>query len=106
MATYQISSIHDVEAQQQQQPDAQDEKKAAVVTATEQDSSTRVPELRPAHTTLYLTAFVDVLIALLPLYFVAFAIVAYVRNDTLASSFRNEAILRMAQLVRSTCDGA
>jgi hypothetical protein len=46
-----------------------------------------------------MAAFIDVLIALLPLYFVAFAVLARSRDGTLASSYRNYAILRLAKLV-------
>jgi hypothetical protein len=98
MTTRRSTQACDVEAQEQRY-DLPNEKKTALVSAAEDDSSAEAPELRPAHKTLYMAAFIDVLIALLPLYFVAFAILARSRDGTLASSYRNYAILRLAKLV-------
>jgi hypothetical protein len=98
MATRRSNQAYDVEAQEQRH-DLPNEKKTAFVSAAEDDSSAAAPEPRPAHKTLYMAAFIDVLIALLPLYFVAFAVLARSRDGTLASSYRNYAILRLAKLV-------
>ena len=56
-------------------------------------------ETRPAGSTRWKEAILGIFIALLPLYFVGFAIAAFVRNGTLASSFRNVAILQMSNFV-------
>jgi hypothetical protein len=56
-------------------------------------------ETRPAGSLRWGEAILDVFLALLPLYFAAFAITAYARNGTLANSFRNVAILQMAKFV-------
>lgn len=57
-------------------------------------------ETRPAGSTRWKEAILSTVIALLPLYFAAFAIAAFIRNGTLASSFRNVAILQMSKFVR------
>ena len=75
-------------------------KESAIVTEEEDTPSAENPELRPGHKIHVGAAVIDVLISLLPLYFVVFAILAYSRDGTLASSFRNMAILRMAKFVR------
>lgn len=98
MVTRRSAQAHDVEAQEQRH-DLPNEKKTALVSAAEDDGFAAAPEPRPAHKTLYMAAFIDVLIALLPLYFVAFAVLARSRDGTLASSYRNYAILRLAKLV-------
>jgi len=56
-------------------------------------------ETRPAGSLRWAEAILGVFLALLPLYFVGFAIAAYVRDGTLASSFRNVAILQMSKFV-------
>lgn len=56
-------------------------------------------ETRPAGSTRWGEAVLGVFIALLPLYFAGFAIAAFVRDGTLASSFRNVAILQMSKFV-------
>jgi hypothetical protein len=56
-------------------------------------------ETRPAGSTRWKEAILGICIALLPLYFVGFAIAAFVRNGTLASSIRNIAILQMSNFV-------
>ena len=56
-------------------------------------------ETRPAGSTRWGEAILGVSIALLPLYFAGFAIEAFVRDGTLASSFRNVAILQMSKFV-------
>lgn len=94
------SQSYDIERQQQQEIDEEKGmpiKQTTIV--TEEPAEAERPEVRPAHRVHYGTAVVDVLIALLPLYFVVFAILAYIRNDTLANSFRNMAIMRMSKLV-------
>lgn len=73
-------------------------KESAVVTEV-QTSTVEDPELRPGNKIHYATAAIDILIALLPLYFVVFAILASLRDNTLASSFRNMAIFKMAAFV-------
>ncbi|GAB7326477.1 hypothetical protein MBLNU13_g10475t1 [Cladosporium sp. NU13] len=54
-------------------------------------------ETRLAGSTRWGDAILSVFIALLPLYFVGFAIAAFVRDGTLASSFRNVAIFQMSK---------
>lgn len=56
-------------------------------------------ETRTAGSTRWGEAILGVFIALLPLYFAGFAIAAFVRDGTLASSFRNVAILQMSKFV-------
>ena len=70
-------------------------KRPIVSTEAAQDES----ETRPAGSTRWGEAIIGVLIALLPLYFTGFAIAAFVRDGTLASSFRNVAILQMSKFV-------
>lgn len=72
--------------------------KVAIVTAEEAEDD---QETRPAHRIHYGAAIFDVVLAILPLYFVVFAVLGFLRNDTLASSFRNQALFRMAALVRT-----
>lgn len=71
--------------------------KEAIVTAEEAEDD---QETRPAHRIHYGAAIFDVVLAILPLYFVVFAVLGYIRNNTLASSFRNQALFKMAALVR------
>lgn len=72
------------------------EQKGPIVSAeAAQDES----ETRPAGSTRWGEAILGVFIALLPLYFAGFAIAAFVRDGTLASSFRNVAILQMSKFV-------
>jgi hypothetical protein len=56
-------------------------------------------ETRPAGSTRWKEAILGTFIALLPLYFVGFTIAAFVRDGTLASSFKNVAILQMSKFV-------
>lgn len=56
-------------------------------------------ETRPAGSLRWGEAIVDVCLAVLPLYFAGFAIAAFVRDGTLAGSFRNVAILQMSKFV-------
>jgi len=56
-------------------------------------------ETRPAGSTRWGEAVLGVSIALLPLHFAGFAIAAFIRDGTLASSFRNVAILQMSKFV-------
>jgi hypothetical protein len=89
-----------------QYPDAQAYEEATL----EQGVGSKIPvvtteaahdgsETRPAGSLRWGEAIVGVFLALLPLYFAAFAIAAYVRNGTLANSFRNVAILQMSKFV-------
>ncbi len=57
-------------------------------------------ETRPAGSTRWKEAILSTFIALLPLYFAGFAIAAFIRDGTLASSYRNVAILQMSKFVR------
>lgn len=56
-------------------------------------------ETRPAGSTRWGEAVLGIFIALLPLYFAGFAVAAFIRDGTLASSFRNVAILQMSKFV-------
>lgn len=56
-------------------------------------------ETRPAGSTRWKEAILSTFIALLPLYFAGFAIAAFIRDGTLASSFRNVAVLQMSKFV-------
>lgn len=56
-------------------------------------------ETRPAGSTRWGEAVLGIFIALLPLYFAGFAIAAFIRDGSLASSFRNVAILQMSKFV-------
>lgn len=56
-------------------------------------------ETRPAGSIRWGEAILDACIAILPLYFAGFAIAAFIRDGTLASSFRNIAILQMSKFV-------
>ena len=72
------------------------ERKLPIVSAeAAQDES----ETRPAGSTRWGEAILGVFIALLPLYFAGFAVAAFIRDGTLASSFRNVAILQMSKFV-------
>ena len=56
-------------------------------------------ETRPANRIHWGDAIVDVLVAVLPLYFVGFCVAVYLRDGTLANSYRNQAIFQMSKLV-------
>ena len=56
-------------------------------------------ETMTAHRRNIGAAVIDVFIAILPLYFVIFAALCYIRDGTLASSFRNQALFKMAAFV-------
>lgn len=71
-------------------------KRPIISTEAAQDEN----ETRPAGSTRWGEAILGVFIALLPLYFAGFAIAAFARNGTLASSFRNVAIFQMSKFVR------
>ena len=71
------------------------EKGPAVFSEAAHDDS----ETRPAGSLRWGEAIVDVCLAILPLYFAGFAIAAFVRDGTLAGSFRNVAILQMSKFV-------
>jgi hypothetical protein len=62
-------------------------------------------ETRPAGSRRWKEAILSTFVALLSLYFAGFAIAALVRNGTLASSFRNVAILQMSKFVRLSLFG-
>ena len=63
------------------------------------ESATDEYETRPAGSTRWGEAILGILIALLPLYFAGFAIAAFIRDGTLASSYRNFVILQMSKFV-------
>ncbi|KAK6439819.1 hypothetical protein LTR95_003959 [Oleoguttula sp. CCFEE 5521] len=81
---------------QHQELDSGDTEKGVPQVIVAETSSEDERETLSANRVSYGGVIVDILIAILPLYFVAFAIVGRVRHDTLASSFRNVALVQMA----------
>lgn len=96
-------TTHSNESKYQQDLESATEKGLAgkhTAVVTEEVTSPEDPELRPGHRIHYGAAVIDVLISLLPLYFIVFGLLANARDGTLATSFRSLAILKMATLVR------
>lgn len=102
MATNQVSQVYITEAKERREQDEINAEKGMSTKVTSTVSTEEAEdgrETRPAKHINWGDAVIDTLIAVLPLYFVAFCVAAYVRDGTLANSFRNQAILQMAKFV-------
>jgi hypothetical protein len=71
--------------------------KVVVSEAAEETSESR--DTLPGNRFSWGAVAFDIIVAILPLYFIAFAIAAYLRDGKLASSWRNQALFKMAGFV-------
>ncbi|KXT09097.1 hypothetical protein AC579_5302 [Pseudocercospora musae] len=100
MATNQESQVYITDAKERREQDEINAEKGMSTKVTSTVSTEEAEddrETRPAKHINWSDAMIDTLIAILPLYFVAFCVAAYIRDGTLANSFRNQAILQMAK---------
>lgn len=106
MAAQQDPQVNITQARERREQDDIDAEKGMTAKLTSVVNTNEAEdelETRPAKRLNWGDAVLDLFIAILPLYFVVFCILAYVRDGTLMNSLRNQAILQMAKFVSRIC---